>query len=152
MDEEFEQYLDKFYKGYKGMQLFNSISESYAKSFGLSYVNFIILYSIFTTENCTQTIICKNLSLPKQTVNIAITYFYKKGYIKLIENPENRREKTIHFTEEGKKYAENIILKFQECEYKTIKGIGIENIETFIKILNSYAEIWQNEITKIINK
>ncbi len=152
MNEEFEQYLDKFYKGYKGMQLFNSISESYAKSFGLSYVNFIILYSIFTTENCTQTIICKNLSLPKQTVNIAITYFYKKGYIKLIENPENRREKTIHFTEEGKKYAENIILKFQECEYKTIKEIGIENIETFIKILNSYAEIWQNEITKIINK
>ena len=37
-------------------------------------------------------------------------------------------------------------------KYKTIKEIGLENIETFIKILNSYAEIWQNEITKIINK
>ena len=101
----------------------------------------------------------ESLSLCTKRVNrqlrilfISIAYFYKKGYIKLIENPENRREKTIHFTEEGKKYAENIILKFQECEYKTIKGIGIENIETFIKILNSYAEIWQNEITKIINK
>ena len=151
-DEEFEEYLDKFYKGYKGMQSFNATSENYAKSFGLSYVNFVILYSIFTTKNCTQTIICKNLSLPKQTVNIAITYFYKKGYIKLIENPENRREKTIHFTEEGKKYAENIILNFQKCEYKAIKRIGIKNIEIFIKILNLYAEIWQEEVTEIINK
>ena len=152
MDEEFEEYLDKFYKGHKGMQSFNATSENYAKSFGLSYVNFVILYSIFTTKNCTQTIICKNLSLPKQTVNIAITYFYKKGYIKLIENPENRREKTIHFTEEGKKYAENIILNFQKCEYKAIKRIGIKNIEIFIKILNLYAEIWQEEVTEIINK
>ena len=149
MDEEFEEYLDKFYKC---NQSFDNISESYSKSFGLSYVNFIILYNIFRNENCTQTIICKNLSLPKQTVNIAITYFYRKGYIKLIENPENRREKTIHFTEEGKKYAENIILKFRECEYKTIKRIGIENMKDFIKILNLYAEIWQEEITKIINK
>ena len=149
MDEEFEEYLDKFYKC---NQSFDNISESYSKSFGLSYVNFIILYNIFRNENCTQTIICKNLLLPKQTVNIAITYFYRKGYIKLIENPENRREKTIHFTEEGKKYAENIILKFRECEYKTIKRIGIENMKDFIKILNLYAEIWQEEVTEIINK
>ena len=149
MNREFEEYL---YKCYKGMQLFNAVSESYAKSVGLSYVNFIILYSIFIIENCTQSIICKKLSLPKQTVNIAITYFYKKGYIKLIENPENRREKTIHFTEEGKKYAENIFLKFQECEYKAVEKVGLENIKNLINTLNSYSEIWQNEISKIINK
>ena len=118
----------------------------------LKILNNLILYLQLTTKNCTQTIICKNLSLPKQTVNIAITYFYKKGYVKLIENPENRREKTIHFTEEDKKYAENIILRFQECEYRAVKRIGLENIEIFIKILNLYAEIWQEEITEIINK
>ena len=152
MDEEFEQYLDKFYKGYKGMQLFNSISESYAKSFGLSYVNFIILYSIFTTENCTQTIICKNLSLPKQTVNIAITYFYKKGYIKLIENPENRREKTIHFTDAGKKYSENIISKFAEAQFNIIKMDGYKDMKITLKNMEDFTELSCNSIEKAIEE
>ena len=149
MDEEFKDYIYRFHKC---MQKLDLTFEKYGKSFGLSNTNFKILLNIFFAKNITQKMLCEILALPKQTVNASITYFYKKGYIKLIENPENRREKTIHFTEEGKKYAENIILKFQECEYKTIKEIGLENIETFIKILNSYAEIWQNEITKIINK
>ena len=149
MDEEFKDYIYRFHKC---MQKLDLTFDKYAKTFKLTHTNFKILLNIFFAKNITQKMLCEILALPKQTVNASITYFYRKGYIKLIENPENRREKTIHFTEEGKKYAENIILKFQECEYKTIKEIGLENIETFIKILNSYAEIWQNEITKIINK
>ena len=149
MDENFKDYVYRFHKC---MQKLDLIFDKYAKTLKLTHTNFKILLNIFFAENISQKTLCEILALPKQTVNASITYFYRKGYIKLIENPENRREKTIHFTEEGKKYAENIILKFRECEYKTIKRIGIENMKDFIKILNLYAEIWQEEITKIINK
>lgn len=124
----------------KYLQDWNSAYEEYAKSVGLSYTNLMILDTIFKNENCTQKIISESLFLPKQSVNGAITYFYKKGFLKLEELPENRRMKTIHFTDAGKKYAEGILLKVRNAEYKAMEKLKKEEREALLKMTKSYIE------------
>lgn len=124
----------------KYLQDWNSAYEEYAKSVGLSYTNLMILDTIFKNENCTQKIISESLFLPKQSVNGAITYFYKKGFLKLEELPENRRMKTIHFTDAGKKYAEDILLKVRNAEYKAMEKLKKEEREALLKMTKSYIE------------
>lgn len=149
MDEEFKDYIYRFHKC---MQKLDLTFDNYAKTFKLTHTNFKILLNIFFTENISQKNLCEILALPKQTVNASITYFYKKGYIKLIENPENRREKTIHFTDAGKKYSENIISKFAEAQFNTIKKKRYKDMEIFIKIMEDFTELSCNSIEKAIEK
>ena len=121
MDEELIEFIKEYHR-YLHKCIF--AFEYYSKKEGISYTTFKILGVIFTTENCTQKYIYETISIPKQTINAAITDFYKKGYVKLTEPPEDRRVKIINLTEEGKKYAEGIFSKVMDCEYKIISQIG----------------------------
>lgn len=64
--------------------------------------------------------------MPKQTVNAAITAFYKSGWIRLEELPEDRRNKTIHFTDAGLKETEKILSKIRESEENSMKALSDE--------------------------
>ena len=81
----------------------DAVYEEYAKSVGLSYTGLIILYEIYEIENCTQKKLCEYCFIPKQTVKAVVTSFYKNGWIMLEEMPQDRRNKTIHLTEKGRK-------------------------------------------------
>lgn len=152
MNEDLEEYIEYIYRFNKCIQRWNLSFDKYAKSVKLSYTNFKILLNIFFTKNITQKMLCKTLALPKQTVNASITYFYNKGYIKLIEIPKNRREKSIHFTDKGKEYSKNIILKFVECQFNSIKQDKYEELKIFIKNLEYFAELTCNSIENLIEK
>lgn len=152
MDEDLKEYIENVYRFSKCMQKWNFTIDRYTQSVKLSFVNFRILFNIFFTPNITQKMLCENLTLPKQTVNAAITYFYNKGYVKLIENPENRREKFIHFTDKGKEYSDNIILKFVECQFNTIKQDRYEEFKNLIKNLEYFAELSCSAIENLIKK
>lgn len=149
MDEEFKGYIYRFHRC---MQKLDLTFDKYAKTFKLTHTNFKILLNIFFAKNITQKMLCEILALPKQTVNASITYFYKKGYIKLIENPENRREKTIHFTDAGKKYSENIISKFAEAQFNIIKMDGYKDMKITLKNMEDFTELSCNSIEKAIEE
>ena len=146
MDEE----LIKFIKEYhRCMHKWNFALEYYSKKEGISYSTFKILGVIFTTENCTQKNIYEAISIPKQTINAAITDFYKKGYVKLVEPPEDRRVKIIRLTEKGRKYAEGIFSKIMDCECKVINEIGKEKIKIYIEAMNSYVDLLLKSIKEL---
>ena len=138
MDEKFIELIKEYHR-YLHKCIF--AFEYYSRKEGISYTTFKILGVIFTTENCTQKYIYETISIPKQTINAAITDFYKKGYVKLTEPPEDRRVKIIRLTEKGKKYAENIFSKILDCECKTIKEVGEKEIKTLTKTMNSYVDL-----------
>ncbi|TKZ35473.1 MarR family transcriptional regulator [Brachyspira catarrhinii] len=147
MDEDFKDYVYRFHKC---MQKLDLTFDKYAKTFKLTHTNFKILLNIFFAKNISQKTLCEILTLPKQTVNASITYFYRKGYIKLIENPENRREKIIHFTDKGKKYSESVISKFAEAQFKIIMENRYKDMKIFIDTMEDFVELSSNSIEKII--
>lgn len=90
--------------------------EDYAKSVGLSYTSLCILNAIYETDGCTQKQLCSLCFLPKQTVNAAVTGFYDKGWLRMQELPEDRRNKALHLTELGRSEAGRILQNLQECD------------------------------------
>ncbi len=102
LQEQIRQYCSYLHE-------WNASYEDYARSVGLSYTSLSILSALYGAENCTQKMLCESCFLPKQTVNTAITAFYKKGWVRLEELPEDRRNKTIHFTPEGQAAADEIM-------------------------------------------
>ena len=146
MDKELIELIKEYHKC---MHKWNFTLEYYSKSEGISYTTFKVLGVIFMNENCTQKDIYEAISIPKQTINAAITYLYKKGYIKLVEPPEDRRVKIIHLTEKGKKYAEGIFSNTINCELKAIKEIGEEKMKTLTETMNSYVDLLLKSIKEL---
>lgn len=117
----------------------NASYEDYAKSVGLSFTSLTILCAIHRTEQCTQKLLCEQCFLPKQTVNATVSSFYKKGWIRLEELPEDRRNKTIHFTELGHAEAERILSKVRQSEQQAMEHLTEEERRVLLSATRRYV-------------
>ncbi len=119
----------------------NAAYEDYAKSVDLNFTSLSILSALYETENCTQKMLCEQCFLPKQTVNTAVTAFYKKGWIRMQELPEDRRNKTIHFTEKGQYEAERILQKVHQSERTAMGGLSEEEQGLLLALTRRYIAV-----------
>ena len=62
--------------------------------------------------------------------------------MKLLPSPEDKRNKVIQFTSEGKEYADSIISKLRKIEISAVEEIGVDYMKDlnekkllFVKIL-----------------
>lgn len=117
----------------------SGIYDEYAKSVGLTSASFVVLGMIYEEENCTQGTIAKSTYLPKQTINAIIKSFVKQGILEIpIELNTDKRNKIITFTEKGKVYAEKIISKVKDADYRALDSLGDENCEKLVNIIGLY--------------
>lgn len=136
IEAEMKQFCDQ-------LQEINRIYEDYARSVDIPYTTLQILDLITKTENCTQKIICERTFLPKQTVNNVITAFYKQGYVRLQELPEDRRNKTIHLTESGQEYADKVIPQIREAEYGAMEKLTPQQRKNLLESMRIYSEMFR---------
>ena len=118
----------------------DKVYEEYAKSIGMPYTSFSVLWCVLFNENCTQKDICQRTWLPKQTVNTIITDFYKNGFVVLEERPEDRRTKTVKLTEKGKEYAQDAVQHIRHAEYVAMEQFSTEERELIIGLMKRYAD------------
>ena len=89
-ESKFEQ-LQRFYALWKEG---NAMYEEWAKKRGLSSNSVLVLYSLYELkENCTQKSISQKWSIPKQTINTILKEFSANGYIELLTDKEDKRNK-----------------------------------------------------------
>ena len=136
MDDQIAMYIQAYCAC---LHEWNASYEDYAKSVGLNFTSLSILSALYKTENCTQKMLCERCFLPKQTVNAAVTAFYKNGWIQMREMPEDRRNKTIHFTEEGRQETERIMRKVQDSECQAMDGLSKEEQEQLVSLTRRYV-------------
>ena len=122
------------------------IYEDYARKSGISYNSLYILNAIQQIKDCTQKQICEKTLLPKQTVNNVVTAFYKSGYIELREFPENRRIKTIHLTEKGKQYANELIPHIHQADKVAMESLTEEQQDTLLSLMDTYVLTFRKEM------
>lgn len=116
----------------------NASYEEYAKSVGLSYTSLSVLSALYSSPGCTQKELAESCFLPKQTVNAVITSFLKNGWVKLEEMPEDRRNKTVNFTETGKEKAAVMIDKVRKCEDKAMSRLTKEQRDELLELTKIY--------------
>ncbi len=132
LQEQIRQYCSYLHE-------WNASYEDYARSVGLSYTSLNILSALYGMENCTQKMLCESCFLPKQTVNTTITAFYKKGWVRLEELPEDRRNKTIHFTPEGQAAADEIMQRVRESELKSMGALSEAERLVLLSVTKRYV-------------
>ena len=132
-----EEYSEKLWQIHIGVSGFYN---EYAKSVGLTLAEFKVLAILYKTENPTQVKITQLAYLPKQTVNAIIKGFLKKELIELIESPTDKRNKVLSFTKSGYEYANNLISKAKDLEYRALSSIGEEKIKSLIEVMTMYRD------------
>lgn len=122
------------------LHAWNASYAEYAKSVGFSYTSLSLLEAIYEEPNCTQKQLAEICFLPKQTVNAVITSFLKKGWVKLEELPEDRRNKTVNLTELGMKKAMEIMTKTHEIEFKAMSSLTEEQRKELLSLTKTYVD------------
>lgn len=123
--------------------------EDYAKSVGLSYTSLCILNAIYETDGCTQKQLCSLCFLPKQTVNAAVTGFYDKGWLRMQELPEDRRNKALHLTELGRSEADRILQNLQECDRIAMGSLTESEQEQLLSLTRRYMSACISAMKKL---
>lgn len=121
------------------LQEWNASYEEYAKSVGLSFTSLSLLSAIYWTEKCTQKLLSERCFLPKQTVNAVITSFYKRGWVRLEELPEDRRNKTVHLTGTGAAEAEHILQRVHQSEQLAMERLTEQERAVLLSATRRYV-------------
>lgn len=118
----------------------------WAKKHNLNYNALVILYTLDDYKTCTQKQICEWWALPKQTVHGILLDFEKKGYITITAHTENKRERLVSFTENGRTYASSILTQLHKMEEKAMEKLGNEKRNQLITCNTEYYELLKEEI------
>lgn len=118
----------------------------WAKKNNMSYNALVILYTLDDYQVCTQKQICQWWGLPKQTVHGILQDFEKQGYITITANAENKRERLISFTEEGKIFAASVLQKLHKMEENAMLELGEEKRQQLIDCNTAFYELLKKEI------
>lgn len=127
------------------MQGIEKFYEDYAKSVGLTYMSLTVLEIIYhASKPITQKEICEKSHYIKQMVNTIVKNFYENGYVEFTEVVEDRRNKYVLFTENGKEYADKILKPLIEMEEKAIKVLSDAEREQMLEMLERCYMGYQN--------
>lgn len=119
----------------------NAIYEAWAKRRGLSYCELFVFLSLSERGECTQKKICEQWQLPKQTVNTIVKGLMERGTVVLETLQEDRRNKAVLLTAEGRAYVEQIVNELYAHEYSVLERMGRERAEALMENMALYNRL-----------
>lgn len=127
----------------------NAAYEQYARTLGISYSALRALCEIYNSDvPVTQRMICEIAHLPKTTVNAIIVGFVKQGYVELREMADDRRQKSICFTDAGYAYAKPIMEHMSRSEMQAFEMLD----EATMRIMIAGMEDYQKNFNEKLNQ
>lgn len=84
--------------------------------------------------------------MPKQTVSSILKKFESEGYIFLVTDEDDRRNKKIILTEKGKRFAGGLLDELYRIESSVIQKIGPADMEEILRGNRLFYEYFQEEI------
>lgn len=124
--------------------------EVWASNHGLTLYEMQIYYVMLESgdRTITQKDLCQQLDAPKTSINSIIKKQLKTNRIEMEVNPHNKREKIIVLTEDGKRFAEELILPLFKYEELAASEISDDNFKIAISVQNGFAD----NLLKMVNQ
>lgn len=136
-------------KSYYYSNATNALYAEWGKEYGLTYDSLFVLYAIYyKCDTCCQRDICDEWSIPKQTVNSILKSFEKKGYINLLPDKSDRRNKLIELTDDGIVYAKSAVERLGNIELAVVKKMGRKMMQAYLDTSALYYECFKEEMLK----
>lgn len=118
-----------------------ALYDEYAKNNGILMKTFLVLNVLFyAKDGMTQKEICDRTFQSKQTVSLIIKNLLKDGYVTLIENVNDKRNKTVKMTDEGRGYAEKPVTHITWAEDTAMSMFTPEEQEQLITLSRRFTQ------------
>ncbi|MFU2206871.1 MarR family winged helix-turn-helix transcriptional regulator [Streptococcus pluranimalium] len=131
-----------------------STYDYYARQNGLQSKSLQMLLWLYhypkrNEQNITQQFLVRNTQSSKQVVNATIKSWGKKGFLELIENPDDKRHKFIRLTPLGQSYAQKVILPLEQMEKASFQILSNEEQALLNKLTRKYTAALKQEMEKV---
>lgn len=149
MEQNISSQLTALNRAYKEL---DDVYHIYAKENNLSDTAFWVLYFVWEREESfTQRELCTDWFYSPQTVNSALKLLERQGLIRLVQTPEDRRNKHILFTPKGKAFGEAIIAPLIQAERKAFSGLSERERTELLSATQRHITLLRQEVSKISN-
>lgn len=129
MDMQSRKYISMYNQLLKAC---DTVYHNAAAAAGLSDCAFWILYAVQDADHvCTQSEICDDSSLPRQTVNSALKKLEKDGYLTL-QRIGGSVSKSIHLTDAGRALVQQHLIPVMEAEQRACAAFTDEEKQQFL--------------------
>lgn len=126
-----------------------ALYDEYAKRNGILIKTFFVLNALFySEEGMTQKEICGIVHESKQTVSLIVKNLQKDGYVTLKENAEDKRNKTVKMTDEGRAYAEKPVRHITWAEDTAMSMFTPEEQKQLIDLSRTFTK----NLIKLVNQ
>ena len=105
-----------FYEFGKCLYGVDGFYAEYAKKFDVKENLLWILYALNDGKQHSQKEICDSWDLPRSTVNTIMKELENGGYVSLSQIKGEKRELSVSLTDNGQKYAEELLAELYEIE------------------------------------
>lgn len=128
IDENYAQYI-------AGEKKIGEYHHRIAAQIGIPDSVMWTLYCLFEEDAIhTQNSVALKMGVPKQTVNSAVGWLLKKGYIHMKQLPVARNNKQILLTQQGKTFCERCIAPIVRAEENAFERLSKEEQETYLSL------------------
>lgn len=139
MEKKAAEFLREYYLLWRET---NAIYEEWARKRGFSYYELMVMLSLYE-EACTQKDICTKCMIHKQTVNSILKHFTEKGWVTLVEDSSDRRNKRLVITEQGAAPIEEVALALRAQECAVAKKLGEKRMKSLTEATALYNQLFQ---------
>ena len=104
------------------------------------------------TTPFTQHELAELCSLPRQTVNSAISGLVKNGYVSLEQLAGAGNTKAVYLTEKGTQLCRQIVIPLIEAEQHSLAQMTAEEVELCLKLSVRQLDLFEEELALILPK
>lgn len=120
----------------------------WAQKHNINYNTMTVLYILRMEEGfITQKQISYKYQIPKQTVNNAIKALNNDGYVTLVTDEKDKREKKIFLSEMGLEFSSELLSPLFEIGEQVVKKVGDETAQSLINSLSKFADTYEQEMS-----
>ncbi|ASR48052.1 transcriptional regulator [Paenibacillus kribbensis] len=116
------------------------------KPYDISPEQWLVLYQIYQSEGLNQKEIAAKAVKDQPTTTRIIDLLDKKGWVRRVNSPQDRRAYLLHLTEAGRQLVEKTLPVERDVNLDFVKGISSDELQQFRQtLLQIHANISESE-------
>lgn len=118
-----------------------SLYDEYAKRHGMMMKTLLVVNVLFYAQDgMTPTEICRRTFQSKQTVSLIVKNLLAQNYVAVAESPENRRNKIVRMTEDGRAWCGKVVRHITQAEDTAMSMFTPEEQEQLVGLSRTFTK------------
>lgn len=125
-----------------------ALYDEYAKRHGMMMKTLLVVNVLFYAQDgMTPTEICRRTFQSKQTVSLIVKNLLAQNYVAVAESPENRRNKIVRMTEDGRAWCGKVVRHITQAEDTAMSMFTPEEQRMLVGLSRTFTK----NLTALIN-